>query len=252
MNHVAFMEAVMRVLPGLAVVMLGAWSFASLPLTNRSLAQEVRPRPYDGIQAGLDAFQLGEERRQANLQSQIQANDAARAAAGLPTTRGETIFYYDRPYASGPVTTGYRGVGVGVVPWDAAYGYGFVGSPYGASPYGASVTYGRFGRRATAFGVGPLFEPWPYVPGDIYGWRTFSTVRQPIGQTQIQTGENRWESHPVYDPPLPNHRPTPPVDSPLLNNTPFDSRPVEAADSTELPPPPPQPTPPRSRTARDF
>jgi hypothetical protein len=241
------MRVLLSVLPLVSGLSFASLFLASLPLTNRSLAQEVRPRPYDGIQAGLDAFQLGEERRQANLQSQIQANDAARAAAGLPTTRGETIFYYDRP-----VTSGYRGVGVGVVPWDAAYGYGFVGSPYSRFPYGASVTYGRFGRRATVVGVGPLFEPWPYVPGDIYGWRTFSTVRQPIGQTQIQTGENRWESHPVYDPPLPNHRPTPPVDSPLLNNTPFDSRPVEATDSTELPPPPPQPAPPRSRTARDF
>src|SRR5688572_21128040 len=132
---------------------------------DTALAQEVRSRPYDGIQAGLDAFSLAEEQRQLNLSAQIQANDAARAAAGLPTTRGETIYYYGgySPY--------------GVVPWDAAYAYGYTRS-------------GPFGRRVSVYGYGgPVFSPWPYVPGDIYGYRTFPTIRQPIGQRQEQTGE---------------------------------------------------------------
>jgi hypothetical protein len=199
---------------------------ATLSLTAIARAQEVQPRKYDGIQAGLDAYQLGEERRQANLRAQIGANDAARAASGLPTTRGETIYYYNgySPY--------------GVVPWDAAYAYGGV---YG---YGNTVGYattGRFGRRVVAFSAGPVFTPWPYVPGDIYGYRNFSSVRQPIGTRQVQIDENTWESHPVYDPPLPQYRVTPPVDSHLLDNTPFATPRVE-----ELPAPAP------TTTAREF
>jgi hypothetical protein len=209
----------------------------ALGIFDTALAQEVRSRPYDGIQAGLDAFSLAEEQRQANLAAQIQANDAARAAAGLPTTRGETIYYYGAysPY--------------GVVPWDAAYAYGYSRS-------------GLFGRRATVYGYGsPLFTPWPYVPGDIYGYRTIPTVRQPIGQRQEQTGENRWESHPVYDPPVPAYRPLPPVDSPLLRNTPFAREvPVPYAVPLQVPLEVPhglpveegEPTPARSPTARDF
>lgn len=179
--------------------------FACCPLAT---AQEFAPRRYDGIQAGLDAYQLAEERRQANLQAQIAANDAARAAAGLPTTRSETIYYYNgySPY--------------GVVPWDAAYAYG--------GTFGYATT-GIFGRRAVSISTGPVFTPWPYVPGDIYGYRTYPQVRQPIGQRQVQIDENTWESHPVYDPPLPQHRPLPPVDSPLLRNTPFASEPQQPA-----------------------
>lgn len=188
------------------------------------LAQEVRPRQYDGIQAGLDAYQLAEERRQANLRAQIGANDAARAAAGLPTTRGETIYYYN-------------GYAPGVVPWDAAYSYG------GSYGYARS---GLFGRRVT-FYAGPLFEPWPYVPGDIYGYRTYPQVRQPIGQRQVQIDENTWESHPVYDSPIVNRRPLPPVDSPLLRNTPFATDPAAAPIIVEELPPQPRPA-----TAREF
>lgn len=183
-------------------------------------AQEVRR--YDGIQAGLDAFQLAEERRQANLQNQIEANDAARAAAGLPTTRGETIYYY-------PPHRTYT-----VVPWDAAYAYG------GAIGYRSA---GPFGRRVVLYPVAPVFTPWPYVAGDIYGYRTDPQVRQPIGQRQVQIDENTWESYPVYDPPVEPHRPLPHVDSPLLQNTPFAPEPAPET----MPPPVP-----RSSTAREF
>ncbi len=193
-------------------------------------AQEVLPRKYDGIQAGVDAYQLAEERRQANLQAQIGANDAARAAAGLPTTRGETVYFYGgySPY--------------GVVPWDAAYAYG--------GTFGYATT-GRFGRRVAVVSTGPVFTPWPYVPGDIYGYRTYPQVRQPIGQHQVQIDENTWESHPVYDPPVPQRRVLPPVDSPLLDNTPFATRrvgPVVEGPVVEEPIPAGQP----ATTAREF
>ncbi|WP_425616304.1 hypothetical protein NA78x_006249 [Anatilimnocola sp. NA78] len=217
---------------------------------SQATAQEVRSRPYDGIQAGVDAYQLAEERRQANLQAQIGANDAARAASGLPTTRGETIYYYGTPG-----TAGYRTYGSGIVPLDAAYAYGF---GYG----GAAISYGRFGRRAVIFNAGPLFTPWPYIPGDIYGYQTQPMVRQPIGQRQVQTGENTWESHPVYDPPVPNRPVLPPVDSPMLDNTPFATPRAAAELPLEAAPRPreravPEPADPllpapRSNSARDF
>lgn len=41
-------------------------------------------------------------------------------------------------------------------------------------------------------------SPWPYARGRIIGYGFYDTVPQPIGQRHIQTGPNRWESHPVY------------------------------------------------------
>ena len=202
---------------------------AVLSFTGLAQAQQVgqQVRRYDGIQAGLDAYNLAEERRQANLQAQIGANDAARAASGLPTTRGETIYYYGgySPY--------------GVVPWDGAYAYG--------TTFGYATT-GRFGRRVASFSTGPVFTPWPYVAGDIYGYRTYPQVRQPIGTRQVQIDDNTWESHPVYDPPMAQHPVLPPVNSPLLRNTPFEAERPQPVVEEELPPAQPQPT----STAREF
>jgi hypothetical protein len=219
----------LRLIPFVCLATLSLASFArgqeTLP---PPVSPEFRPRKYDSIQAGIDAYQLGEERRQANLRNQIAANDAARAASGLPTTRGETIYYYN-------------GYAPGVVPWDSAYAYG------GAYGYGNTFGYARtglFGRRVVSFSTGPVFTPWPYVPGDIYGYRTYPQVRQPIGQHQVQIDENTWESHPVYDPPVTPHRVMPPVDSPLLDNTPFATPRVEPV------PVPVEPAP--SPTAREF
>jgi hypothetical protein len=58
-------------------------------------------------------------------------------------------------------------------------------------------------------------DPWGYsiYPGDPWLAPTLfpqpfpatDMVRQPVGQIQLQTGPNRWESHPVYESaPLPN------------------------------------------------
>lgn len=161
---------------------------------NFARGQQPASRPFDGIQAGLDAFRLAEERRQANVVMQRAVNDQARLWNAAPANL------------------------------DYAYAYG---------------RGGRFGLRR---GPVPLtvFEPWPYVPGDIYGFTPYFPVRQPVGQWQGQTGPNRWESHPVYDPPLADYRPLPPVDSPLLNGTPFAPPAApESPQPAEAPPPPP-------------
>lgn len=210
-------------------VCLASVSLVSIARSQETLPQptqqEFRPRKYDSIQAGVDAYQLGEERRQANLRNQIAANDAARAAAGLPTTRGETTYYYNG-YSPG-----------GVVPWSNAYAFG---GAYGLGSTFGYATTGVFGRRVVSYSTGPVFTPWPYVPGDIYSYRTYPQVRQPVGQRQVQIDENTWESHPVYDPPLPQYRVMPPVDSPLLDNTPFATPRVESAPAVPSP------------TAREF
>jgi hypothetical protein len=138
-------------------------------------------RPYDGIQAGLDAFRFAEEKRQAAIATQLGWNQFYRGQAIAPP--GGTAIMY------------------------------------GGYPYGAHHTVFWTGRGWVR--QASVFEAWPVVPGDIYGVIVQPPLRQPVGQWQGQTGPNRWESHPVYDPPVPDHRPLPEVDSPLLDKTPF-------------------------------
>lgn len=160
------------------------------------LAQVPVARPYDGIQAGLDAFRLAEEQRQAALAAQLAKNDQMRAWSGLPLARGTTTVY-----GYPPAAVVAPAVAPAVMDLDFAYG----------------VAYRQFvpGPRLS------VFEPWPVIPGDIYGFVYTTPVRQPIGQWQGQTGPRRWESHPIYDPPLPDYRPLPEVESPLLDKTPY-------------------------------
>ena len=154
-------------------------------------AQSPPPRPYDGIQAGLDAFRLAEEQRLAALAAQLATNDRMRAWSGLPTSGGTTIYYGNRGFAA-PMDI------------DFAYGYGY--------------------RRMVPGPRLTVFEPWPFIPGDIYGYVATPPVRQPIGQWQGQTGPRRWESHPVYEAPLPNYQPLPEVQTPLLDKTPYATK----------------------------
>jgi hypothetical protein len=96
--------------------------------------------------------------------------------------------------------------------WPRGAGYFYPPAP------GLDAVY-AYGNSGRGWG-GNVFEPWPYVPGDIYGYRLFDGVPQSIGQRHIQTGPNRWESHPVYPadlvpPPAavpPGGPATPPVD----------------------------------------
>jgi hypothetical protein len=143
-------------------------------------AQQAIVRPYDGIQAGLDAFRLAEERRQAAASLQVTHNNVVRWWGGYPSALPAASLEYVYAYGNYP--------------------------PY--LPPGAAAPL-------------TVFQPWPYVPGDIYGYTYYIPVRQPVTQAQVQTGPNRWESHPVYNPPLPELRPLPLVDSPLLNGTPY-------------------------------
>jgi len=81
------------------------------------------------------------------------------------------------------------------------------------------------------------------VPGDVWGYPAYyQPARQPIGQQQTQTGPNRWESHPVYDPPLTMYQPLPPVNSPLLDRTPYAAPNPAPSAAEAIPPEPPRTT----------
>jgi hypothetical protein len=180
-------------------------------------AQPPVVRPYDGIQAGLDAFRLAEEQRQAQIGGQAAINDGMRFLNGY-SSRGGPIYYgYLPPQAI------------------AAYGFGFpvTGYPGGWSEWPFDGGY--------AYGSGPLRSGYgsPLASGRVWGYTAnYPAVRQPVGQQQTQTGPNRWESHPVYDPPLAPFQPTPPVVSALLDRTPYANVFAPATGEWILPPAP--------------
>lgn len=82
-----------------------------------------------------------------------------------------------------------------------------------------------------------VFEPWPMIPGRIWGYPILQPVRQSIGQRSYQVGSNRWISEPVYADQLapPAGAPTPycPVGPPARNGAP--------GAAVELPGPRPEP-----------
>ena len=163
------------------IVQIVSWMSAVLIVSLATLArgqeQPDEPPPYSGLRAGEEARQLAEEQRQQRLNDQLYLNDAMRARYGWAPS-GSVVWY------------GNAGVGFGPT----------LGIDY-AYAYSSDRLFGhRRGLLIERHWSPPLavFEPWPYIPGDIYGYSFPPFVRQSIGQRQIQTGPNRWESHPVY------------------------------------------------------
>jgi hypothetical protein len=169
-----------------------------------SHAQDVRP--YDGLQAGQDAHALAEDQRQQRLNDQLYLNDAMRARYGWTPSGGSVVWY-------GNAGAGY-GQPVGI---DYAYAYSS-NRLLGRSARGLYIK--RYWTPPVS-----VFEPWPYIPGDIYGYSFPPFVRQSIGQRQIQTGPNRWESHPVYPDEV----------------TPVELAPADSVITPEIEAPPPAP-----------
>src|SRR5262245_47201621 len=108
--------------------------------TQEARAQQAAAvnRPYDGIQAGLDAFRLAEEKRQGAVGQQLFLNDQMRFYNGYPTSRGATIYY------------GYLGPSA-----MAAYGYATWYPGYG---YPAPLLTRANLDYAYAYGAGPLWN----------------------------------------------------------------------------------------------
>jgi hypothetical protein len=145
---------------------------AMLTFANRLPAQAPPPSSggYDPIQAGRDAHAYHERLRLQEVNRHLWLLDQVKWYSAWPRSGG----YFSSP-APG---------------LDEVYAYGTSGRTWHS-------------RSGYAFGPRRIFEPWPYVPGDIWGYRVYSGVPQSIGQQQIQTGPNRWESHPVYAAPGP-------------------------------------------------
>ena len=185
---------------------VAAFATLLIPAVNCAFGQE--SAPYDGLHAGEEAHQIGEAQRQQRLNDQLYLNDAMRARYGWAASGGSVVWY-----------------------GNAAAGYGPpLGIDY-ADAYSSDRLLGRRGRSLyiERYWSPPLsvFEPWPYIPGDIYGYYFPSYVRQSIGQRQIQTGPNRWESHPVYADELAPSKPIEPAVAPEVETEKREEAPPE-------------------------
>jgi len=98
----------------------------------------------------------------------------------------------------------------------------------------------RVARRAYRDALDPVFTPWPQVPGDIYGYPYYGTVKQPIGHEKIWTSPNSYIYRPVYAPPAGQAAAAPRVAAPgPYRATPAAPTLAPAAGSPGQPVPPP-------------
>ena len=148
----------------LAAGICGCIVFASVTTAQQAITTAQQPattaRPYDGIQAGLDAFRLGEEQRQGAVGQQLFLNDTMRWN-GYPTSGVSNTYYGYMPPAA-IAAYGYGAPLMARANLNALYGYN------GTLPWGAWQSPG-----------GPIwvFQPWPYIPGDI--WAIAVTISRP-------------------------------------------------------------------------
>jgi hypothetical protein len=163
-------------------------------------------RPYDGLTAGAETYRDAEAIRRQNIARQLNHVDLLKWYNGLPDRSDGVVLHRDPPSL------------------DYWYAYG----------RGPTVWNGG----TPQYGTGPatdVFEAWPRVPGDIFGYPDIPTARQPIGHISTQTGPNRWEYHPIYAEDLVVSRPSSSPASGIRRGGPA-TLPAAAAI-----PPPPQP-----------
>jgi len=143
------------------------------------------PETYDSLQAGRDAHAMAERQRREAIDRQLQT---------IEDVQWYNAWYDDwydawgRPYARR---------------YALPYIYGY------APPFAAS----RAHRAIEGYAPAPPFTPWPYVPGDIYGYRYAPRVEQPLGHEKVWTGPNSYIYRPRYtEPPaeVPPAAPEPP------------------------------------------
>ncbi|MHC4401193.1 MAG: hypothetical protein ACYTG0_16080 [Planctomycetota bacterium] len=169
---------------------------------QNGLPQPQFPNTYGPLDAARDAHQRGEAQRRDAIDRQLQLIDEMVWYSGAP--------YFERYPPS----------------LSAIYAYGYTGP--------------RAARRAARGALWPyasslgsrwrVFEPWPLVPGDIYGYPYVYRVEQPLGHKVIWTGPNSRIYRPVYESDL--KQPAPPTPAPLQQ--------VEPAEPEPVPAPPPE------------
>jgi hypothetical protein len=79
-----------------------------------------------------------------------------------------------------------------------------------------------------------IFEPWPRVPGDIWGYPQNRPVEQPSGHESRQVGPNRWIYRPIY-----STVPAPPAGARVDVAAPVDNRSVPKPGIDKIEPPRP-------------
>lgn len=143
---------------------LASWVLASGLAACESRNLQAQESADSAVASGarVDPFAIHESARRRDIQRQLDLISDMKWFAGLPTNRAKLVYY----------------------------------APSLESIYGGFPARHRRHRALT------MFEPWPYVPGDIWGYSYVNPVPQPIGQHQVQTGPGRWESYPVYAQPL--------------------------------------------------
>ncbi len=186
-------------------VLLGAVASCWLSISVAQAAEP--PEPYDALTAGRDAYYYHEARRRQAIATQLATIDRMKWFAGFPAGGiaiapgyGQTIYYRDPPSLDYIYATG------------------------------RSSVYTRYPNRAWP-GLPDVFEPWPLVPGDIWGYPYYDAVPQPIGQRQVQTGPKQWESHPVYATPIDAG----PLEAGLPEAATVDAPPIAVAPRIERP-----------------
>ncbi|NQT36840.1 MAG: hypothetical protein HQ581_05090 [Planctomycetes bacterium] len=163
----------------------GFLSGPAAPPPSWIVEEETRPgATYDAIDASVEAHQRAEARRLGNIDRQLQSLENMRWYAGMPSAYAE--------HRAGPSL-------------DAMHAYGIRGDLRRAERHQR-----RYGRAHL-----PVFEPWPIVGGNIWGYPFFNPIEQPLGHRTTRTGPGTWVTQPLYSQPAPTRAPPrEPVESP--------------------------------------
>jgi hypothetical protein len=173
------------------------------------LGQPDFPRTYGPLDAGRDAYERSERRRREQIDRQLQLQE-------------DLVWWHSWPGS-------YR------YPPSQESIYAYPPSEP-LPPRRVLKEPPRAYRSPTYGGYSHVFEPWPFVPGDIWGYPWIDRVEQPLGHKIIETGPNSYIYRPVYP-------------SDLKPKEPAEASPQEPA--VEGPPPEPVP-PPAERGPRVF
>ncbi len=211
-------------------------SAAACLLAAAAYAEE-RAAGVDPVAAGAQAYALAEAGRQAALAAQFDAIHVARWLGGLPPLGAAGT-----PWAASPRLSGAWLPSAGTASLEYLYAHPDGAGPRTASPWPRSV-----------------FEPWPIVPGDLYGWPYDGWIAQPLGHRIVCHSANAYTDEPVFEPvyespagpqtaagPLAGPRSTRPSAEHALQQPDRQAAPPDTAPPEELPPPTaPRPDPPR-------
>lgn len=200
---------------GIGAILSGLIALSLGPMgTARADGPAVVPRVYDGVDAAWDSHFRAEARRRESIGRQLEANDAMAWYAGAPTTV---------PY-----------------PPDLETLYAYPPTSYRADWPGSPTTAYR--------GYPGVFEAWPFVPGDIYGYPYVDRVEQPRGHVVVPYGRGSYYYGPVYDrdlvpppapEPVPLQEPPAVVQPPVIAEPPAEASP-QIVQPEAIPAPPPQ------------